>query len=397
MISNTWESDAFGPYAQIVVSGSASNNTGTVSFNNSYSGQVFTANTVSLAVELPPTEVVSISAKLGVPAGFSISCQQTVAIGAYGWQFHNGRMHIDFNDAGWTKTGYSGATADQNWRRWAFDFVIKQGKTVTIKIREVRAGTTAKKGRIAVGADDFYNSVQRGMTQVFNRAGIPLYHAIIPNNIENPTVGKTSVLNELKHFVDCGNECVVHFTALNTSNLFQPPYTSDAMRVAEACAVRDYIIKHSLGSDTAAHCLVYAQGEWQDGSYKPTFLDALIAEGFLLARAGTNSTPVNIRYMREDSHARLLIPSFGHTYAGAANVANDVNETANINTIISRINAAADGGHDGTIMLHDFVEDGAANSGYQIERSRAYALRDAIVAKRDAGALDPVLLSQLAE
>jgi len=307
-------------------------------------------------------------------------------------------MNLEFRSDGWTKVGFASALETQNFKRLRFYFVLRQAQPVVIKVREARVGMGARKGRLAIVADDYYNSFVRRAVPVLLQRGLVSSMAIVPASVGALTAAVT--ISELKQYVAAGHECNVHGPSIGTANWFSAPYTTLASRVADAVYARDYILANSLGSVAAANCVCYPQGVWQSGSYETDFIDALKANGFVLGRssgpAGPNGRYFHRRFMRKDTHTLFTLPTIGHSYAGAANTSGDAAETANIATLLGYVLLMGQLGMDAIINFHHIVDDGAANQPYHCEMPRLIALADGIKAQVDAGLLEVVRLSSLA-
>lgn len=395
--SASLQRDAFGAYYEIKATGAAGSSSGFVEFEIGYDQQQFQADRVTLAADFDPVNVMSIAASLGVLSNYTINAAQTVTIGVGSSSAFNGRNAIEFRSDAWTKTGFATAMETANFKRLRFNFTLRQNQPVTIKVREARAGLGQPKGRLAIVADDYYHSFVRRGAPILASRGLVSSMALIPASVGALT--SAVLLPELLAYVDQGNECIVHGPTTGT-NWFAAPYTTLAARMAEARYGRDYILENRLGSVSAANSVAYPQGVWQSGSYETDFLDALIADGFVLGRAsggtGPNGRFFNRAYMRDDSHARFTLPTIGHSYAGASNTLNDATETSNIATIVGYIQSLGTNRLDGVLNFHSIVDDGAANQTYHCELSRCIALSDAIAAEVAANKLDVVRFSEFA-
>ena len=396
--SSGMQSDGFGSYYEIVATGAAGSSSGYIEFEIGYDQQQFNGDRVFLAIDCSnPANLMSVAAYLGVMSNYATNANQSLTIASGSNGAFNGRMHLEFRSDGWTKVGFAGAVEAQNFKRLRFYFVLRQAQPITIKVRQATVGSGMRKGRLAVMADDYFHSFVRRAAPILQSRGIPSSLAIIPASVGTLTAAVT--LPELKRYVDSGNECICHGPSTGT-NWFAAPYTTPALRLADVNIARDYINNNRLGNSFAANSVAYPQGVWQSGSYEVDFLDALIADGFKLGRTTGTSGP-NGRYfqrrgMRPDSHTRMLLPTIGHSYAGAANKANDATETSNIATLLGYVQAIGDQGLDGILVFHDIVNDGAANQSYHCEMSRLIALADGIKTHVSNGIVEIVKISDFA-
>ena len=394
LTSATPKNDANGSYYEIIATGAAGSSSGYIEFEIGYDQQQFQADRVVLSAEFNPVNVMSVSAYLGVLANYTVNANQTVTIGAGSSGAFNGRMSIEFRSDAWTKVGFCAALETMSFKRLRFYFTLRQAQPVTIKVREARVGLGARRGRLAIVADDYYHSFLRRAVPVLTQRGLVSSMALMPASIGALTSAAT--LDELKQYVAAGNECNVHGPTTG-NNWFSAPYTTLDARMADARYARSYIEENGLGNNRAANCVAYPQGVWQSGSYETDFLDALKADGFRLGRssgaAGPNGRYFQRRYMRSDTHALFTLPTVGHSYVGAANTSGDAAETANIATILGYIQAIGQQGLDGILNFHHIVDDGAANQTYHCEMPRLIALADGIKAQVDAGLLEIVRLS----
>lgn len=399
LTSATKKTDAYGGYYELIATGSPSTSSGYLEFEVGYDQQQFNGDTLTVAFDTSsPVNLMSVSAYMGVLANYTINASQTLTIGAGSHGAYVGRMHVEFRSDAWTKTGYSSATELQNFRRVRLYFTIRQSQTITLKVREIKVGTASRKGTLSVVADDYYHSFVRRGVPILSKRGIPTSLALIPAAVGAYTAAVT--LNELRQFVDLGNECVVHGPSTG-SNWFTAPYLTLADRLADVRYARDYIVANKLGSYEAARTVCYPQGVWQSGVYETDFLDALKADGFLLGRAtataGPNGRYFQRAYMNKDSHALFTLPTIGHSYAGAANTSGDATETANIATLTGYIQNIGSLSLCGILNLHHIVDDGAANQTYHCEVPRLITLADAIKTEVDAGRVVTQLMSEFAK
>jgi len=391
------KTDAYGNYYEIIATGAGGSSSGYIEFEIGFDQQQFQADRVTLSAEFDPVNVMSVACYLGVLSNYTVNANQSLAIAAGTNGAFNGRMSLEFRSDNWTKVGFATALETQNFKRIRFYFVLRQSQNVTIKIREARFGMGARKGRLAIMADDYFHSFLRRAVPILTQRGLVSSLAIIPASIGAFSAAAT--LSELQQYVAGGNECVVHGPTTGT-NWFAAPYNTTADRLQDACYARDYILANKLGTTKAANCVAYPQGVWQSGSYETTFIDALKNNGFLLGRstgtAGPNGRYFQKRFMRSDTHAIFTLPTIGHSYAGAAFASGDVTETANIATILGYVQAIAQQGIDGILVFHSIVDDGGANQTYQCELPRLIALADGVKAQVDAGLLEVVKISAFA-
>lgn len=170
--------------------------------------------------------------------------------------------------------------------------------TMTFWLRSVRAGVNARKGRLAIVADDGYHSWFRLGAPILARYGIVSTAAIIPLAVDVNTaaVNGNATLQELQNYVAEGNFCVGHGPNLVSGNLFSGAYAGGVERTAERVADMligyRYLIDNNLADTAGASCYVWPQGVYNTGAGEVDLLDAAWAAGFRLARCADRKSVV---------------------------------------------------------------------------------------------------------
>lgn len=357
-------------------------------------------------------------------ANLSVDTNFTTSVGV----FTNGRnmtapnnsdplMHVGRNSVLWCKPGMSvqgasfviSAAEPVIGKPWTGIRVRRAINnitgTVTMWLRSIRVAVAARRGRLAIVADDGYHSWFRMGVPILSRYGIVSTAAIIPTGVGVNSASATgnAVLQELKDYVAAGNFCVGHGPNASASNLFAGPLAGGVektqARVDDMLFGYRYLLDNGLADAAGAASYAWPQGIYNSGNGGVELLDAAYAAGFRLARCAT-AYPLllqKIGSLSPRSHSRLTIPIIGHTYAGASNTADDATETTNINAIITTIQNIASAGVDGVLMLHRVVNRGTATAGgIEIETDRLAALCAAIQPLVAAGTLECVGFPELA-
>lgn len=309
---------------------------------------------------------------------------------------HRGRNGMSVYESQWAKTGVVGKTTQLACSQGKIRVSVPNGSSAVFRLRAFRAGIKRGAGRIAVVFDDGYHSSIRLGLPICQQHGVPVTMAVVYSTVG--TGGVFASLSELRQARAMGVECVAH----GAVQMFGAGLTTDAERLADIRANLRFIQENDLGSSEARKCYV-----WPNGMYcaagdegNPALLNALRAEGVTLARsASPTNLMVQLDALSNDCDQRLLMPVVGHTYQGVAATADDAAETANVNTIISRIQAAAAQRADVMLMLHKVVGRGGATGGVgtiEIEADRLDAVMEAIRAEVVAGTLHAVPMSAMA-
>lgn len=316
---------------------------------------------------------------------------------------HVGRTVGVFQKADWTKNSYTRDTVEQAWVIAKVRVTVTNGETRDFYLRSVKVGCQARKGRLCVIADDGYASFMRMGVPILERFGIKSTMALIADKVGASTY---VTLSELQRYVAAGNFCVPHGPIGGTGSLYTT-YTTNAQRIADMNYHRDYLLTNGLTDARGAACYVWPQGVYSSGSGEVSMLDAAYAAGYRLCRAATaypsksGALPTHLIHLRgtsQSSHSRLCLPIIGHDYNGASSTADDVNETANVDRIVTTIQAIADTGMDGVLMLHKVVARGAATSGgIEIEADRLNAIAAAIQTQVAANKLDCVGMPEMVQ
>lgn len=332
-------------------------------------------------------------------SGYSVFATDTRAIGtpSNNDPFRSyGTMTFTHYNASFAKNGFTGSLTDQAWINAKVRMTVANGTSAVVRFRSMTAGAVRNKGRLCISVDDGYDSVYRLGWPVLTRYGFPFSMGIIADK-----VGKSGymTLDNLVEITEAGNECVAHGPIGGSGNLFTggPAYLNDAERIADMKYHRDYLITNGLTTDSGAQCYIWPQGRYSDANGSASTLTAAQAAGFVLGRAATEySEYTAMDAMAATNQSRMILPIIGHSYAGVANTPDDGTETANIATIVGRIQAVAEARMDGILMLHKFVARGAADNEIMIEMDRLVTICDAVKTLVSSGTLDVVLLSDIA-
>lgn len=306
----------------------------------------------------------------------------------------NGLTAYFVHEALWTKSGFTHPLGDLDCTQCKLRVYVASGNTLTIGLRSIRASVMRKKARLAITADDGYSSFLRMGVPILQEYGLKSTMSIIYAAVGRP--GYASLSN-LQAYVAAGNECVPHGpnhpTTIGAGNLFTA-WTTDAERLGDVIACRNYLVNNSLTSEWGAKCYIWPQGKYAETVTNLSFLKLMLDNGFSVGRTADGPHPV---YHMQKNNAlsprnlQLLCgPIIGHTWTSSEN------EAANIGKIISYINEVAAAGGDATLMLHRVVGPDAAVQQIQISSNRLRELCVAIKAQVDAGDLDVVLYSEFA-
>lgn len=337
-------------------------------------------------------------------AGYAQFCAATLAISnptGKGSFMHLGRRAMVVTATEWTKTGFTGTWAttppgQMSWTAAKLRVVVPANATVTIAVRSVRVGSRKSKSRLCVTVDDGYSTVYERAASVFEAYGVPMTLAIIP-----PKVGTSGYMSEtqLQDLRKRGHLCVAHGPLLNNTNLFDSPYTTTEQRIADINQSRDWLVQRNLTTADGARCYIWPEGIYSTTSGESDLLEAFASAGYTINRGvgPLNGRGVFAGSLTRTNALRAVMPTIGHTYAGATNTPDDAAETTNINQIVTNINTAATDGTDVFLMLHKFVpRGGAAAGGIDIEMDRLATLLSAVKTQVNAGLMEAVTMDKLA-
>jgi hypothetical protein len=361
-------------------------------------------------------------------ANLSIDTNFTTSVGV----FTNGRnmstpnnndplMHSGRNAVAWTKGGMSvqgasfviSAAEPVIGKLWTGVRIRRALSnitgTMTFWLRSIRAGVTARKGRIAIVSDDGYHSWFRLGAPILARYGLVSTAAVIASGVGTNTASVlgNATLQEIKNYVADGNFCVCHGPNSGDPSLFEGSLAGGAemtaARLADMVATRDYLVANGLATAAGANCYVWPRGFYNTGNGGVELLDAAYNAGFRLGRSATQYPLLlpKVNSLSARSHSRLVLPIIGHDYKGTVASADNAAETTNINNIIGYIQAVAAAGCDAVLMLHRVVNRGAATvagpGGIEIETDRLAALCAAIQTLVVAGTLECVPFETLGD
>lgn len=323
-------------------------------------------------------------------------------------------MHSGRNAASWTKGGISVVAASfvistaepvigKLWAGIRIRRAINNiTGTVTFWLRSIHAGVNARKGRLAIVADDGYHSWFRLGAPILARYGLVSTAALIASGIGVNTAAATgnATLQEIQDYIADGNTCICHGPNNGDASLFEGTLAGGvektADRLADMVATRDALLAAGLVTPAGANCYAWPKGIYNTGNGGVELLDAAYGAGFRLGRGATVYPLLlpKVNALSARNHSRLVIQIIGHGYAGLANTADDATETTNINNIITYIQAVAAAGCDAVLMLHRVVKRGGAliagPNGIEIETDRLAALCAAIQTLVVAGTLECV-------
>jgi hypothetical protein len=314
--------------------------------------------------------------------GFRVDGQ--VTSGATSYQFTG-------NGAAWSVSTptLDGATATVN--RIRFRVIPIAATVATVYVYGVSLGPPRKKGRIIVTADDGYKSFVQAGFPLFAARNIPVTVSVIGHLMDNRAdVANYMQWDDVRNIVAAGGQAVAHGPVLSSAagNLITN-YTTNAQRVADMEAARDYIQANGCGTPFFDRCYVWPQGNFQTATDDVTLLDAAIAAGFTVGRSATPSINQRYDFSAMSKYQRLVLPIIGHIYAGGS-------EAANITAITGAISAAATDRSDIILMLHKVVKNAATPDAIGITVGNLATIADAIQTAVDAGTMTAGVLSDLA-
>lgn len=305
----------------------------------------------------------------------------------------NGLTAQHIREPQWTKSGYTDEVGNQAWVNSKIRVFITNGQTVTFSLRAIRYAAMRKKGRIAIVSDDGYASWHKMGVPIMREYGFKTSNAIIYDALG--TSDKTN-LATLQAYVAEGNECIGHGPndgTGGTGSLFTT-WTTNAQRIADINACRDYLLANNLCTMWGARSYVWPQGQYTNSASDLELLGLMIANGYRAARGALVPTTFYMHKTNAVSSSNLssfVTPIVGHTWASAGT------EAANIAGINAKIAATAVARADCTLMLHRVVGPDAAAASTEISSNRLRQICDAIKAEVDAGNMEVVLYSEFAK
>lgn len=302
------------------------------------------------------------------------------------YQFH--QSLLDAN-----KSGFTDAVGNQAWINSKLRVYINNGSTLTFSLRAIRVGAFKKKARIAIIGDDGYITFQKMGVPILEEFGFKSSVAVIYDAVG--TSDKTT-LAQLQSYVAKGNECIPHGPNDGTGGTghLWTTYTSNAQRIADINACRDYLVANGLCTTWGARSYVWPQGRYCESTSDYTMLQVMRANGYTVGRSANTPTVVymhKLNALSDDNNARFTTPIVGHTWTSGAT------EAANIASINARIAATAANGGDCALMLHRIVGVDAAAQSTEISTNRLREICNAIKAEVDAGNMEVVLYSEFAK
>ena len=310
---------------------------------------------------------------------------------------HNGMNSWCPTDAEITKNGYATPTGDAIWQAAKLRVNIADGVTTTFRLRSLKIGAQRNYGRIAVTCDDGYSSFYRLALPMFEQYGIPVTFCIIPSLIGT---GSFMTMAQLKDIIARGHQIIPHGPDTGVGSLFTR-WATNAQRIADINATRDYIVNNGLSPTGAAQkCYAWPGGQYAATLGESSLLDLMTQNGYIVGRSAAPSNYSTIpqnQALIPLNQSKLTMGIIGHTYAGVSNTADDATETANIAALVSRVSDISTSRKDGFLMLHDVVARGNAPAGgLMIEMDRLRTLAAAIRTQIDTGRLRAVTMSQMA-
>lgn len=329
----------------------------------------------------------------GYSAFSTVSITSQLTPGVFASFALNGLTAQHAREAQWTKSGYTGEVGDQAWVNSKLRVFVTNGQTVTFSLRAIRYAAMRKKARIAIVSDDGYASWHKMGVPIMREYGFKTSNAIIYDALG--TSDKTN-LATLKAYVAEGNECIGHGPndgTGGTGSLFTT-YTTNAQRIADINACRDYLLANSLCTTWGARSYVWPQGQYTNSASDLELLGLMVSNGYRAARGALVPTTFYMHKTNAVSASNLsslVTPVIGHTWVSGAT------EAANIASINARIAATAVARADCSLMLHRVVGPDAAAASTEISSNRLRQICDAIKAEVDAGNMEVVLYSEFSK
>ena len=312
--------------------------------------------------------------------------QQVLSVAVNGGDATGGSVQRIYNDSFRTSSGSPPAAgpfvmtdcriilpSGTNWDMWVFGVGLGQ----------------PRKSRICIVWDDGReSSLTLGYPTLaafgIKKQTLALIKDRINLNAESATMGQAS------SFINAGGAIVPH--SPHSPNIVDQ-FPADPQGAANAILdCIDYIKSLGLSTPRFERCFVYPQGKYQASVLDTSYLEAMKAIGIDIARI---SFMQDIRQQRNlDAHSRLgrlACTTIGHQYAGSSGA-----ETANINTVIQRIDDCALYGVDCFLMLHSVTKTANSETDpYDITIPNLKLIGAAIKAQVDAGKMECVTMPEL--
>lgn len=365
--------------------------------------QSFSSDTLQVEWQSPDVaNIQQIVAYIGTTSSYTTSISKAFAVATAGSgsspHIHKGRCAFTWAPADWTKIGFADSISTKAWKNVKLRIYGNVG-TYIFNLRSVQTGLAKRKGRVAITIDDGHRSFFQMGLPMFREFGVATSLGVIPPNVGSAWWWGTKA--DIVAYAESGGLCYPHGPLQNDTKLFDAPYTSTSDRLADILAARQWLIDNGLVTGGGAKCYAFPQGVYASASGEPDLLEALQAAGITVARSAVIDTTRAQYYagLSPKSHQRLTMPCIGHMYAGVAATANDATETANVTAICSALDAVAAVGGDAVLMLHKFVAPGGTTGGsgtVEIEMDRLATILTKVVALRDAGTINDVVLSDFA-
>lgn len=262
------------------------------------------------------------------------------------------------------------------------------GQVASITLRRITINP-AKRGRIAIMADDGKASWMRRAIPILERRGLRCSLSIIPDRVGSSSSYLT--WDEIENLRSRGHEILTHGPIGGTGNLVLN-YGTVAEGVADAVACRADLKARGLLTPLGERCYVWPQGTWQSATGVTALLDAMQAAGFTLGRSVTRYIPCSVEHAVTTQYGGLMLPIIGHIRGADATA-----EATVINNVVSAIQACGASGLDGILMFHDIIDAGGAyGDNDQVEVDRFITIMDAIVTQIAAGRCTNPLFSEMA-
>ena len=309
------------------------------------------------------------------------------------WCMNGVLTAYQFNEPLLTKAGYADETGNQPWQTAKLRFYVNNGATLVVHLRALTVGAMRKKARLAIVGDDGYSSFQTMGVPILEEFGFKSSVAVIRENVG---ANGFATLAQLQAYVAKGNECIGHGPSDGNGgvgNLWST-YTTNAQRIADINAVRDYLAANGLCTPAGAKCYVWPQGRYCESTSDYSMLQTMIDNGYTAAR-GVN-TPTALYFHKLNAISRknfsaLATPIVGHTWTSSGT------EAANITAINARVTALGATRTDSTLMLHRVVGVDAAAQSTEISSNQLRAILANVKTEVDAGRMEVVLYSDFSK
>ena len=305
----------------------------------------------------------------------------------------NGMTAYQVRENLWSKSGFSDAVGNQAWVNSKIRVYVTNGQTITFSLRSIVYGASRAKGRLAIVSDDGYASWIKLGVPVLREFGLLSSCAIIYDSVGT---SDKATLSQLQQYVAEGNECIAHGPndgTGGTGNLYTT-WTTDAQRIADINACRDYLIANRLCSSWGAKSYVWPQGRFTTDTTAYPLLALMQSNGYTVARSAQEPTTHYAHKLNAISTTSLMpfaTQIVGHTWVSGAG------EVTNIPAIAAKIAVLAQTRTDSTLMLHRVVGVDSAAASTEISINRLRELCTAIRAEVDAGNVEVVLYSEFAK